>query len=165
MLARCAAAAAEHGNACIEHLIDKGYKLIGRTIVNGLAVNYLRHTGVGLGYERNARKLAQALEMHEHLLGPCRAVKAESAYAHALQNRQCGRNIGSGQTASALVAGERHKNGLIAHAAHSQHRRARVGKRHHRFYNEKIYSGLLKTCGLLGVDIHKLLKRRLAERT
>ena len=49
--------------------------------------------------------------------------------------------------------------------AHSQHRRARVGKRHHCFYNEKIYPCLVKTGGLLGVDIHKLLKRSLAERT
>ena len=103
--------------------------------------------------------------MHEHLPRACRAVKAESAYAHALQNGQCRRDVGSGQAASALVAGEGHKNGLIAHAAHSQHRRTRVGKSHHRFYNEKIDPCLLKTGGLLGVDIHKLLKRRLAERT
>ena len=87
MLARCAAASAEHGNTGIEHLTYKSDKLIGRTIVNGLAVNYLRHTGIGLGYERNARKLAQALEMHKHLLRTGRAVKAESAYAHALHGK------------------------------------------------------------------------------
>ena len=165
MPARCSAAAAEHGNAGIEHLTDKSDKLIGRTIVNGLAVNYLRHTGIGLGYERNARKLAQAPEMHKHLLRTGRAVKAESAYAHALQNGQRRSDVGSGQAASALVAGEGHKNGLIAHTANRQNRRTRVGKRHHCFYNEKIYPCLFKTGGLLGVDIHKLLKRGFAERT
>ena len=56
-----------------------------------------------------------------------------------------------------------HENGLIADTAHGKDCRSGVRERHHRLDDEKIDARLLKACGLLGVDIHKLLERSLAQ--
>ena len=161
---RRAAAAAEDGHAGFKHRGHKGREILRRAVIHGLAADGDGHAGVRLCDQRHAGIFPQAAQLHEHLLRPGRAVEPEGADAHALQHGQRGGHICSGEASAALVAGEGHEDGLVAHAAHGQHRSARVRERHHCLNDEQVDPGFLETGSLLGVDVDQILERCLAER-
>ena len=105
----------------------------------------------------------QTLELRQHLLGACRAVQAECAYAHALHHGKRRDHVRTGEDLAALIAGKGHKDGLFAHAADRQNRRTRIGQRHHRLNDVEVDARLLKARRLLGVNVDELFKRRVAE--
>ena len=106
----------------------------------------------------------QALELRQHLLGACRAVQSECAYAHTLHHGKRRDHVRTGEDLAALIAGKGHKDGLFTHAAHGQNRRTRVGQRHHRLDDVEVNARLLKARRLLGVNFDELFKRRVAKR-
>ena len=159
-----AAAAAEDGRARLEHVGHPADKLLRGAVIGGLAVYGDGHSGVGLGDEGHPGIVPQAAQLFQHLFRAGGAVQAEGADPHALEHHQRGGHVGARQAAPALVAGEGDEDGPVADAADGQHGGPGVGQGHHGLHHEQVHPRLLQPGGLLGIDVHQLLKGGLPQR-
>ena len=157
-----AAAAAEDGHPCLQKFRHQGREFLRRAVIYRLAVHDLGHPGVGLGDQRHPCIFPQPLQLRQHLPGPGGAVEAESVDAHALEHRQRRCNVRSGDAAAIFIAGKSDQYGLFADITHSQHRCPGIGQGHHGLDDIQVYPGLLQACRLIRINVHQLLKGRLA---
>ena len=158
-----AAAAAEDAHARIRHFSGQGGKLRRRAVVHRLPVKDLGKSRVGLCNEGYSCIFPQPFELHQHLFGAGGAVQAEGVRPHALQNHQGGGHIRAAEGAPVLIAGEGDKNRLPADAFYRKQRRPGLRHGHHGLNDEQVHPGLFQGGGLLGVDVHQLLKAGLPQ--
>ena len=139
------AAAAEDGDARIQHGDDRGRKLVGAYVIDRDAVLDMRQPGVCLHHERAAGPVGHARHERGHLRGAERAVDAHRRGAERGQREGGDLRRGAQEGASVLLEGHRDEGGEARVLTRGEQGRLGLREVRHGLYDKEVRPGRL--CG------------------
>ena len=153
VLGRRAAAAANHGDAGVEHAGHGLGVLLGPHVIGGYAIDHVRQAGVSLRHHGAGRPREHPLDQRCHCRGAKPAVNAHNVRAKRGERDCRGLWRGSQEGTAVLPKGHGHERRQVRVLAHGEQGRLRLGKVCHGLDHKEVCTGSVGGTHLLGKEV------------
>ena len=156
------AAAANHGDACIEHARHRLRVLLWPHVVGGHAIHHVRQTGVGLRHHGTGCPREHPLDERRHGRRAKAAVDSHDIRTQGGERDRSGLGRGAQERAAVLPKGHGHKRRQVGVLAHGEKRRLGLGQVGHGLDHKEVRSGGIGSTHLLGKEVICVVKGKRA---